>query len=97
MIRIHRLTQPKHTILLNADHIQTIEATPDTVVTLLNGARIVVMESPDELIEEVRRWRASIAAVALEAAPAASRPRLTAIVSGPDVASHGIVEERREE
>jgi flagellar protein FlbD len=97
MIRIHRLTQPDHPLLLNPDHIQTIEATPDTVVTLLNGARFVVMESPEELADEVRRWRASVAAAVAEPGTAPGRPKLTAIVAGPEIASRGIVEERHRE
>jgi flagellar protein FlbD len=97
MIRIHRLTQPGSTLYLNADHIQTIESTPDTVITTIGGARLVVMESPEQLAEEVRQWRASIAAAALDVAPASSRPRLAAVVAGPTVASHPVVEEHRGE
>jgi flagellar protein FlbD len=97
MIRIHRLTQPGATLYLNPDHIQTVESTPDTVVTLIGGARLVVMESPQELAEEVRQWRASIAVAAAEASPATSRPRLAAVVSGPTLSSQPPVEERRQD
>ncbi len=60
MIVLHRLghqTEPFH---LNPDMILTVEATPDTVVTLTSGAKIVVGESPELVAEEVHAWRAGI-------------------------------------
>ena len=97
MIQIHRLTQPGSTLYLNADQIVTVESTPDTVITIAGGGRLVVMETPEQLAEEVRLWRASIAAAVLEASPGVSRPNLTAIVSGPASGSHAVAEQRREE
>ena len=38
------------TIVLNAELIKMIEATPDTVVTLVNGDTILVRESVDEVV-----------------------------------------------
>ena len=38
MIPIHRLTHPEEQLLLNPDHIQMVESTPDTVVLLASGA-----------------------------------------------------------
>ena len=32
----------------------TIEETPDTVISLLNGVKIVVKEDMDEVVEELR-------------------------------------------
>jgi flagellar protein FlbD len=87
MIAIHRLTQPNQTLLLNPDHVQTVESTPDTVITLASGARFVVMETPEELTERVRQWRASVGLAMLEAAPEASRGRLAAVISGPGLVS----------
>lgn len=87
MIAVHRLTHPDQTLLLNPDHVQTVESTPDTVVALASGARFVVMETPDEIVERVRRWRASVGLAILEAAPQASRSKLAAVVSGPALVS----------
>lgn len=87
MIAIHRLTQPNQTLLLNPDHIQTVESTPDTVIALASGARLVVMETPEELVERVRRWRASVGLAIFDAAPEASRGRLAAVISGPGLVS----------
>ena len=61
MITLHRLGQASLAVRLNCDLILTVEANPDTVITLVTGARIVVSESPDEVVDAVRRWRAEIA------------------------------------
>jgi len=60
MIRLHKLAHEPHPFLLNPDLIMTVEANPDTVVSLLNGSRLLVMEPPEEVAAAVRRWRASI-------------------------------------
>lgn len=36
---------------INPDMIVTLEATPDTVITLTSGDKLIVKESPDELID----------------------------------------------
>jgi flagellar protein FlbD len=59
MIELHRLGQPEP-FHLNADLIVTVEAHPDTVITLATGTRVVVTESPDEVSALVRDWRVSI-------------------------------------
>ena len=62
MIVLHRLghqTEPFH---LNPDLITTVEAHPDTVVTLATGAKIVVGETPEEVGEAVRDWRVGLLA-----------------------------------
>jgi len=60
MIRVTRLNnQP---FVVNCELIKFIEETPDTVLTLITGEKIVVSESMDEIIERVieygRRLRA---------------------------------------
>ena len=58
MIHVTRLNHSR--LILNSDLIETIENTPDTVITLVNDRRITVMESADELIEKVRAFRMSL-------------------------------------
>ena len=58
MIRTTRLNDSE--IVVNADLIEVIEATPDTVITLIDGTRFVVRESPDVLIERIQRYRAAL-------------------------------------
>jgi flagellar protein FlbD len=60
MIRLHRLTHPEHELVVNADQILTVEANPDTVVSLHNGTKFVVTESPADVVALVRAWRAGI-------------------------------------
>jgi flagellar protein FlbD len=60
MIPVHRLTHPENPIHVNPDLIQTIESTPDTVVTMTNHAKFVVAESAAEISDLICAWRASI-------------------------------------
>lgn len=64
MISLHRLGHPDAPFQLNPDLIATIEATPDTVVSLTSGTRYVIVERPDVVVEAIRAWRASILAKA---------------------------------
>ena len=65
MITLHRLGHRHEPFLLNPDLVATVEAHPDTVVTLTTGARFLVGESPDEITAEIRSWRAAILSDAL--------------------------------
>ena len=58
MIRLTRLNRTP--IVLNSDLIEHIEMTPDTVVSLTNGQKIVVLESTDDIITRVVEFRRSI-------------------------------------
>lgn len=51
-------------IALNAELIERLEETPDTVITLTTGARYLVEESLDEVIAAVTRARAQVRALA---------------------------------
>ncbi|MCL2684526.1 MAG: flagellar FlbD family protein [Synergistaceae bacterium] len=55
MIELTKLKGAK--FALNDDQIETIEETPDTVVTLLNGHRYIVMESVREVISLIEAFR----------------------------------------
>ncbi|GAB3598206.1 hypothetical protein GCM10027446_27920 [Angustibacter peucedani] len=62
MIHLTRLNGPG--FALNPDLIQKAEATPDTVVTLVDGTKYVVAESVELLTERVLTHRASVVALA---------------------------------
>ena len=53
-----------HQVAVNPDLIERAEPTPDTVLTMFDGRKIVVAESVDEVVTAVRSWRASVAAEA---------------------------------
>jgi flagellar protein FlbD len=66
VIALHRLGGEDELVLLNPDLIQTIEAHPDTVVTLTTEKRLIVRETLDEIVEAVRAWRVEILTAALK-------------------------------
>ena len=56
-----RLTRINHVpLVLNADLIEHIETTPDTVISLTNGQKFVVLEPIDEVIHKVIEFRRAI-------------------------------------
>ncbi|HVV35265.1 MAG TPA: flagellar FlbD family protein [Acidimicrobiales bacterium] len=58
MISVTRLNGSE--IVVNADLIETVESTPDTVITLVDGKKYVVHETTDEVVERIRNFRAAI-------------------------------------
>ena len=69
MIALHRLGGTREPFHLNPDLIVTVDRTPDTVVHLSTGTRLLVTETPDEVAEAVREWRASVLANAVRTLP----------------------------
>jgi len=58
MIQLTRLnSQP---LIVNSDLIKFIEKAPDTVLTLVTGEKLVVRESPEQLLERIIAFRRSI-------------------------------------
>lgn len=47
MIEVTRLNDTK--LLINADQIEFVEETPDTVISFLSGKKIIVKESRQEI------------------------------------------------
>lgn len=50
----------KGEFILNAEVIQTIEETPDTVITLMNGQKFIVDEPADEVVRRVMKYRRAL-------------------------------------
>ena len=74
VIVLHRLTHPDEHFHLNPDAIHMIEAHPDTVVVLSNGAKLAVLETPEEVAARMREWHASILQLAGGLAPVMALP-----------------------
>jgi len=55
MIRLTRLNHVP--LIVNADLIEHIDMTPDTVVTLTSGQKFMVLESAEEVVDKVVRFR----------------------------------------
>jgi uncharacterized protein YlzI (FlbEa/FlbD family) len=61
MIELTRLNG--NTMVVNSDLIKTAEASPDTMLTLINGEKLIVREEIGEVIERVLVYRARLLAV----------------------------------
>jgi flagellar protein FlbD len=61
MITLTRLSGS--VFVLNSDLIERIDATPDSVVTLIDGKKYVVAETLEQIIDLVRTYRGEVIAV----------------------------------
>ena len=59
MIRVTRLDGS--TLIVNDDQIAWIETHADTVISMMNGEKLMVKETPDELVERTRQFRRLLA------------------------------------
>ena len=55
MIQLTRLN--KQPLLVNSDLIKYVEHSPDTLLTLIGGDKIVVRETSDEVLERIIAFR----------------------------------------
>lgn len=46
--------------VLNADHIEKIECVPETLITLTNGKKYIVLESIEEIKDKVIKYKNKI-------------------------------------
>ena len=58
MIRLTRLNNQALTV--NSDLIKFVEQSPDTLITLVSGEKIVVRESVEEVLARVIEFRGSV-------------------------------------
>jgi flagellar protein FlbD len=58
MIQLTRLNN--HPLVVNSDLIKFVEQAPDTVITLVNGDKIVVRESAQDVLVRVVEFRRSV-------------------------------------
>jgi flagellar protein FlbD len=58
MIYVTRLNHTE--VVLNSDLIEHVDTTPDTVVSLTTGQKLMVLESPEEIIERVIRFKRAV-------------------------------------
>jgi uncharacterized protein YlzI (FlbEa/FlbD family) len=80
MITLNRLGHSDEPFHLNPDMIVTIESTPDTVITLATGAKVVVAETPADVAAAVHSYRAEVLAEAFRRRGALQRqPPMTTV------------------
>lgn len=58
MIHLTRLNG--QSLVVNCDLIKYVERAPDTVITLVTGDKMVVLEGVEEVLERVVKFRISI-------------------------------------
>lgn len=86
MITLTRLNGQR--FALNPDLIERLDVTPDTVVTLIDGAKYLVSECLEDVIAEIRNYRASVVALAnsgdvpVEVTALPPAPRTLRVVAG---------------
>ena len=81
MIQLTRLN--KCPLVVNSDLIKFIENTPDTVLTLISGEKVVVLEPLSVVIEKVIEFRRTVLAGEICAVAAASRAALGQSIAPP--------------
>ena len=67
MIELTRLNGAN--MVLNSDLIKTAEASPDTMLTLINGEKLIVRETLDQVVERVIGYRAHLLAIVAQQSP----------------------------
>ena len=80
------VTRLNHTpVVLNCDLIEHMETTPDTVISLTTGQKLMVLESAEEIIDRVVQYRRLI----LQELPSRRHP--------PDSAGEGAMDQLGDE
>ena len=58
MIKLKKLNGSE--IIVNAELIESVEATPDTVINLATGNRVIVRDSVDEVVSRVVEYKKKV-------------------------------------
>jgi len=58
MIRLTRLNNSP--LIVNSDLVKFVEQSPDTVITLVNGEKILVREKAEEVLNRIVEFRRSV-------------------------------------
>jgi flagellar protein FlbD len=96
MIEVTRLNGTP--MIVNSDLIKIAESSPDTMLTLIHGEKLIVRESCQEVVDRVLEYRATLlAAVAACAGSGAELHRVVALISlnpegGKDTPAMGIAD-----
>ena len=58
MIQLTRLNN--HPLSVNSDLIKFVEQSPDTVITLVTGEKVIVLENAQQVLDRVIQFRRSV-------------------------------------
>ena len=84
MIKLTKLNG--NPMALNTDMIKTVEASPDTMLTLINGEKLIVREELGEVMERVMQYRARLLAAVSRHMPIYEDLRRIMAISAKDIA-----------
>lgn len=57
---IHLTAFNKKKLYLNSEHIEKMEEVPETLITLTNGRKYIVLETPGEVIDRIVEYKRKI-------------------------------------
>jgi len=60
VIILNKLSKEDKKIVINCELIEFIEETPDTIITLIDGKKILVKEKKEDIIKKVVNYKKSI-------------------------------------
>ena len=84
MIELTRLNG--NPLVVNSDLIKTAESSPDTMLTLINGEKLIVRENCAEVVERVLAYRARLLAGVARRLPSLGDLQRVVSISSLDVA-----------
>ena len=87
MIELTRLNG--NPMVLNSDLIKTAEASPDTMLSLVNGEKLIVRETCAEVMERVLAYRARLLAAVAQQLQASGGLERAAAVASLDLSCQG--------
>ena len=77
-------------MFINADLIESVEPTPDTVITMVDSRRLVVAEPPEVIVERVHEFRASLLVAADALRSGNKAPQLSVVPDLPADEADGV-------
>lgn len=83
MIKVTRLNG--NPMVLNSDLIKTMEASPDSMLTLINGEKLIVREELDDVEQRVLEYRARLLAIVARRLPSFGEVALPASLASLNV------------
>jgi len=74
-------------IVLNSDLIKTAESSPDTMITLINGEKLIVKEACEEITDRVLEYRARLLTLVARRLPSLKELQPAASIASLDLAA----------
>jgi len=87
MIELTRLNG--NPMVVNSDLIKTAESSPDTMLTLINGEKLIVRETCSEVVERVLAYRARLLSGVARRVPRISDLQRVVSIASLDLDSDG--------